>query len=52
MNVNICITKDYENKSNWIFGENKAKTNPNKAKLFRPPKNYSEKTRFLFGFYT
>jgi hypothetical protein len=28
MNVNTVMTKDYENKSNWTLGENKAKTNP------------------------
>jgi len=31
MNVNTVITKDYENKSNWKLGENKANTKPIKA---------------------
>jgi len=28
MNVSSVLTKDYENKSNWKLGENKANTNP------------------------
>ncbi len=28
MNLNSYLTKDYENKSNWKLGENKANTNP------------------------
>ncbi len=28
MNVTIYITKEYENKSNWTLGENKANTKP------------------------
>ncbi len=28
MNVSICFTKDYENKSDWTLGENKPKTKP------------------------
>jgi len=28
MNVSPFITRDYENKSNWKLGENKANTNP------------------------
>jgi len=31
MNVNTVITVDYENKSNWQLGENKANTKPIKA---------------------
>ncbi len=31
MNVNSALTKDYENKSNWKLGENKANTKPIKA---------------------
>jgi len=31
MNVNKVLTRDYENKSNWKLGENKANTNPIKA---------------------
>ncbi len=30
MNVNSYNTTDYENKSNWTFGENKPNSNPNK----------------------
>jgi len=30
MNVNTCITKDYENKSDWTLGENKPNSTPNK----------------------
>ncbi len=28
MNLNLYSTKDYENKCNWTFGENKPKTKP------------------------
>jgi hypothetical protein len=28
MNINLYVTKDYENKSNWTLGENKPNTNP------------------------
>ncbi len=31
MNVSPFITKDYENKSNWKLGENKANTKPIKT---------------------
>ena len=31
MNVTSILTKDYENKSNWKLGENKANTKPIKA---------------------
>jgi hypothetical protein len=31
MNVNICLTKDYENKSNWTLGKNKPNSKPIKA---------------------
>ncbi len=31
MNLNSYLTKDYENKSNWKLGENKANTKPIKA---------------------
>ncbi|GAI40433.1 unnamed protein product, partial [marine sediment metagenome] len=31
MNVSSILTKDYENKSNWKLGENKANTKPIKA---------------------
>jgi len=31
VNVTTLITKDYENKSHWTFGENKPKIKPNKA---------------------
>jgi hypothetical protein len=33
MNVSGTITKDYENKSNWKLGKNKANTKPLKANL-------------------
>jgi len=33
MNVTSLITVDYENKSNWTLGKNKANTKPNKANL-------------------
>ena len=35
MNVNKVLTKDYENISNWILGENEAKTNPNEPNSSR-----------------
>ncbi|MBA7622503.1 hypothetical protein ES703_29880 [subsurface metagenome] len=28
MNINLYVTKDYENKSNWTLGENKPNSNP------------------------
>ena len=31
MNVIKVTTKDYENISNWILGENEPNSNPNKA---------------------
>ena len=33
MNVNTVITKDYENKSNWKLGENKANQTQYKANI-------------------
>ena len=33
MNINLYNTMDYENKSNWTFGENEPKTNPIKANV-------------------
>ena len=33
MNVNIFLTKAYENKSNWTLGENKPNSNPIKPNL-------------------
>ncbi len=35
MNATSFYTVDYENKSNWKLGENKAKTNPIKANFIR-----------------
>jgi len=45
MNVNLYNTTDYENKSNWTFGENKPNSNPNKANLHLTAENaeYAEK---------
>ena len=31
MNIELNISRDYEKKSKWTLGENKPKTNPNKA---------------------
>jgi len=31
MNVNILVTKDYENISDWTLGQNKPNSNPIKA---------------------
>jgi len=31
MNINLYVTKDYENIANWTLGENKANTKPIKA---------------------
>ena len=28
MNVNLCLTKDYENIRDWTLGENKPNSNP------------------------
>jgi hypothetical protein len=33
MNVSPVITREYENKSNWTLGENKANTKPIKPNL-------------------
>jgi len=35
MNVNLYITMDYENKSNWTLSQNKANSNPIKPNLVR-----------------
>ena len=37
MNVTIYITKEYENKSNWILGENKTNTKSNKPNQTQSP---------------
>ncbi len=48
MNVTSFYTVDYENKSNWKLGENKAKTNPIKANTNPISKaKKSQKTRFF-----
>jgi len=39
MNVNPYNTMEYENKSNWILGENKPKTNPIKANFRKAQMN-------------
>jgi hypothetical protein len=38
VNVKLYNTTDYENKSDWTFGENEPKTNPIKAKQNQLPK--------------
>jgi len=45
MNVNLYNTTDYENKSNWTPGENKANSKPIKANLHFTAENaeYAEK---------
>ncbi len=39
MNVNIYYTTDYENKSNWTLGQNKANTNPIKPNFRKAKMN-------------
>jgi len=39
MNVNLNITKDYENKSNWTLGQNKPNSNPIKPNLRKAKMN-------------
>ena len=39
MNVNIYVTKDYENKSDWTLGESKPNSNPNKPNLRKAKMN-------------
>jgi hypothetical protein len=41
MNVNLYNTTDYENKSDWTLGENKANTKPIKANLLDAQMNVS-----------
>jgi len=47
MNVSSVLTKDYENKSNWKLGENKANTKPikpnTKPKQTQFPKSQNER---------
>jgi len=42
MNVNPYNTTDYENKSNWTLGENKANTKPIKANLLNAQMNVNK----------
>ena len=39
MNVSIFIKMDYEHKSNWTLGQNKANSNPNKPNLQKAKMN-------------
>ncbi len=39
MNVSSVKTMDYENKSNWKLGENKANTKPNKPNFRKAKMN-------------
>ena len=39
VDVNLYNTTDYEEKSNWTFGENKPNSNPIKANFLKPKMN-------------
>jgi len=41
-NSSYFLTKDYENKRDWTPGENKPKTNPNKANFTYPQRGKTE----------
>ncbi len=39
MNVNLCLTKNYENKSDWTIGQNKPNSNPIKPNFQKAQMN-------------